>query len=313
MKKTTITKLILTGVTGIFMFTGCTPIGAPEKPKIYTGKATAYKDYYFIKKDPASGEIITADKITQKLTNPNKWGGLLGLRRVYVQDKLYRHDYSRKVIFTDKYIVGKVKVYSIKSNPDEYDKCEVTFKKPYTLTQKNGKWVLKVAYNATYINISKGCLNKCLTGGYCMAINNFSPEEIKNEINKLPNYFILEHKHINQTGVFQTKNSKAVILANLNRKFKKARYFPASLLDKKDYKFIKNNNLEIDNFKYVYYVKNKHGAIVFIGVHIDPTSKGSRVYYLATDAYTIGSDGIPHTTKKEFEDIIRKFKETVNQ
>jgi hypothetical protein len=48
-------------------------------------------------------------------------------------------------------------------------------------------------------------------------------------------------------------------------------------------------------------------------MHIDPTSKGNRVYYLATDSYNIGSDGVPHTTKQEFEDTIKKFKETVNQ
>jgi len=209
--------------------------------------------------------------------------------------------------------LSRHKIIFTPRNPDEYDKCEVTFKKPYTLTQKNGKWNLRVAYDATYINVSKGCLAKCtIGGGYCMSINNWSPDEIKNKVNLLPTYIVLEGKHINQTGVFNTKNSKEVILANLNRKFKKARYFPIGLLDKKDYEFIKNNNLETDNFKYVYYVQNKHGAKIFIAMHIDPTSEGSRVYYLATDAYTIESDGVPHTTKKEFEDTIKKFKETIN-
>jgi hypothetical protein len=311
MKNAKITKLFLTGIATVFMFIGCTPIGAPEKPKIYTGKATAYRDYYFIKKDPASGEVFTADKIVQDLTKPEKWGGLLALRRVYVQDKLYPHGYSKEVSFTDKYLIGKVKVYCIKSDPDAYDKCEVTFKKPYTLTEKNGKWDLRVAYDATYINISKGCLNPCLTGGYCMAINNWSPDEIKNEINKLPVKIVLENKYIIQTGVFNTKNSKDVILANLNRKFKKRKYFREAL-DNKVLKFLRNNNLHIDNFKHVYYVRNKYGAIISIAIHIDPTSKGSRVYYLASDSYTIESDGIPHTTKEEFENVVKKFIKTVN-
>lgn len=317
MKNTTITKIVLAGVAGMFMFTGCTPIGAPDKPKIYTGQATKYRDYYFITKDPASGEIITANKIKQNLSNPDKWNGLLGFRRVYVQDKLYSHAYSRNVKFTDKYVIGKVKVYSITSHPDDYDKCEVTFKKPYTLTQKNGKWDLRIAHDATYINISKGCLRTCtLIGGYCMAINNWSPDKIKSEVNKLPAYFVLEHKHISQSGVIQTKNSKEVILANLNRKFKKAErfpVFPVGSLSKKDYEFTEKNNIDSNDFKPIYYVRNRYGATILIGIHIDPTSKGNKVYYLASDIYTIESDGIPHTTKKEFENIIRKFKETVNQ
>jgi len=317
MKKTTILKLIATSGFAISIFTGCKPIGAPDTPKIYTGQAKEYKDYYFITKDPASGEKITADKIKKNLSGRmhcNKWGGILALQRVYVNDKLFRHGFEKNVKFTDKYIIGKVKVYNIVRHPDEYDKCEVTFKKPYTLTKKDNKWDLRVAYEAVYVNISKGCLPKCaLTGGYCMAINNWSPDEIRNRINVLPTSIVLEGKHINQNGVFNTKNTKEIILANLNRKFKKARYFPIGLLDNKDYEFLRKNNLETDNFKYVYYVENKYGAKIFIALHIDPTRKGSKVYYLATDTYTIESDGIPHTTKKEFDKIIQKVKTIANQ
>ena len=149
-----------------------------------------------------------------------------------------------------------------------------------------------------------------------MAINNWSPDKIKSEVNKLPAHFVLERKHISQSGVFNTKNSKEVILANLNRKFKKSEnftFFPVGALSKKDYEFTEKNNIDSNDFKPIYYVRNKHGALILIGIHIDPTSKGNKVYYLASDIYTIESDGIAHTTKKEFEDIIRKFKETVNQ
>ena len=120
MKKTTITKLILAGVAGAFVFTGCTPVGAPDKPKIYTSQAKEYRDYYFITKDPASGENITAEKIKKDLSGPGntvKWRGILGLKRVYVKDKLFRHGFSKNVKFTDKYIVGTVKVYCITRNP----------------------------------------------------------------------------------------------------------------------------------------------------------------------------------------------------
>jgi len=193
------------------------------------------------------------------------------------------------------------------------DECKITFTKPYKVVEDKNYINLKVAKKASKITFSADCYwKRPLAGDYgYMPYNN--ENFVKYRINKLPDYIVLKGKHINQTGVFNTKNSKEVILANLNRKFKKAKYFPIGLLGKKDYEFMKNNNLETDNFKYVYYVQNKHGAKIFIASHIDPTSKGSRVYYLVTDAYPIKSDGVPHTTKKEFESAIKKFKETVNQ
>jgi neutral trehalase len=335
-------KKIILGLTGAvigFLFLGCAGGGSANlQPKSYTTKNVSYKDYKFIKVDPVDDEKITTQKVKDYVkTHADKFGKIIRFKSdIYMKDST---TVKQDITADDNYIKG---VATIKDNmPFSKAKCTITFTKPYKVIEIDKNVVLEVAKQANSITFSKDCYAQTTFGNTYLYMPYQDENKVKEQINKLPKAIVLKYKQISKAGVIKSPNPANVIYANLKRKYPKyivADYsvftnkkngkkylqlerrslfltevqtieYPKNIRD-----FLEENNLRLGDFiRTLRFKRLKGGGTLYIGTYVDPARTGSRVYYVAFYVYPILSDGKIHGSKEKFNQLLRDFKETINQ